>query len=110
MQESRAISGHLTKFDVRILEYSAFDPTGFEVHYRKIVEAIARDDFRAADVKKLVNIGHGKFYRARLDSRNRLLFVLVRHREETCALMLEVVLNHDYGRSRFLRGAAVDES
>jgi hypothetical protein len=29
----------------------------------------------------------------------------LRHGEEVCALMLEVVRNHDYGKSRFLRGA-----
>jgi len=95
---------------VRVLEYSGLDTAGLETQYLKVAEAIAREDFRAADVKKLVNLGHGKFYRARLDGSNRLLFALVRHRDETCALMLEVILNHDYGRSRFLRGAAVDES
>ena len=75
-----------------------------------MAEAIARDDFRAAEVKKLGNLGHGKFYRARLDGANRLLFSLVRHGGETCALMLEVIANHDYGKSRFLRGAAIDET
>ncbi len=64
--------------------------------YRQATEAIAREDFRAAEVKKLVNLGHGKFYRARLDGANRLLFALVRHGGETCALMLEVIANHDY--------------
>lgn len=95
---------------MRILEYSGLDISGVTAHYRKITEAIAREDFRAADVKKLVNLGHGKFYRARLDGANRLLFALVRHGGETCALMLEVILNHDYGKSRFLRGATIDEA
>jgi len=57
-----------------------------------------------------VNLGHGKFYRARLDGANRLLFALVRHGGETCALMLEIIENHDYGKSRFLRGANIDET
>jgi hypothetical protein len=68
------------------------------------------NDFRAAQVKKLVNLSHGKFYRARLDDADRLLFSLVRHGDEVCALMLEVIANHDYDKSRFLRGAAIDES
>ena len=32
------------------------------------------------------------------------------HGDEVCALMLEVIANHDYDKSRFLRGAAIDES
>jgi Ankyrin repeats (many copies)/AAA domain len=95
---------------VRILEYSGLDTTGVAPQYRKVTEAIARDDFRAADVKKLVNLRHGKFYRARLDGANRLLFALVRHADETCALMLEVILNHDYRKSRFLRSTSIDET
>ncbi len=95
---------------MRILEYSGLDTTGVATQYHQAIEAIARDDFRAADVKKLVNVGHGKFYRARLGGANRLLFALLRHDGETCALMLEVILNHDYSKSRFLRGADVDES
>lgn len=95
---------------MRILEYSSLDTTGVAAHYRKVTEAIAREDFRAAEVKKLANLGHGKFYRARLDGANRLLFALVRHDGETCALMLEVIANHDYGKSRFLRRANIDET
>jgi hypothetical protein len=53
---------------------------------------------------------HRPRYRARLDGADRLLFALVRHGGETCALMLEVIANHDYGKSRFLRGASIDET
>ena len=95
---------------MRILEYTGLATAGVALQYRKATEAIAREDFRAAEVKKLVNLGHGKFYRARLDGANRLLFALVRHNGQTCAVMLEVIANHDYGRSRFLRGATVDET
>ena len=95
---------------MRILEYVGLDTRGVTAQYRKAAEAIAREDFRAAEVKKLANLGHGKFYRARLDGANRLLFALIRHGDETCALMLEVILNHDYRKSRFLRGASIDEA
>jgi len=95
---------------VKILEYIGLDTTRVRASYRKVSEAIARGDFRAAQVKKLVNLSHGKFYRARLDDADRLLFALVRHGDEVCALMLEVIANHDYDKSRFLRGAAIDES
>lgn len=95
---------------MRILEYVGLDTRSVAAQYRKATEAIAREDFRAAEVKKLANFGSGKFYRARLGDADRLLFALVRHADETCALILEVILNHDYRKSRFLRGASIDET
>ena len=56
---------------MRILEYTGLDTAGVAAQYRKATDAIAREDFRAAEVKKLVNLRHGKFYRARLDGANR---------------------------------------
>src|SRR4051812_14266181 len=94
---------------MRILEYSDLDTSRVRTQYRRVCDAIARSDYRAADVKKLTNLTHGKFYRAKLDYANRLLFTLVRHGGETCALMLEVIEQHAYDRSRFLRGVDVDE-
>ena len=90
---------------MRILEYADLDTAPVEAAYRKVRDAIARRDFRAAQVRKLSGAGHGRFYRARLDDADRLLFCLVRQRDEVCALMLEVILNHDYESSRFLRTA-----
>ena len=95
---------------MKILEYIGLDTSRVTARYRKVTEAIARRDFRGAQVKKLANLSHGKFYRAKLDGADRLLFSLVRHGDEVCALMLEVIANHDYEKSRFLRGAAIDES
>ncbi len=95
---------------MRILEYIGLDTARVRTAYDKVREAIARDDFRAAQVKKLVNLSQGKFYRAKLDDADRLLFSLVRQGDEVCALMLEVIANHDYDKSRFLRGAGIDEA
>lgn len=95
---------------MKILEYIGLDTSHVKSSYRKVYDAISRLDFRAAQVKKLVNLSNGKFYRAKLDDADRLLFSLVRHKDEVCALMLEVIANHDYDKSRFLRGAAIDES
>jgi hypothetical protein len=95
---------------VKILEYIGLDTSRVKIGYCKVIEAIARDDFRAAQVKKLASLTHGKFYRAKLGDADRLLFSLIRHGDEVCALMLEVIINHDYNKSRFLRGAAIDES
>jgi hypothetical protein len=94
---------------MRVLEYSGLDTSRVDAAYRRTVAAIERDDFRAADVKKLVNLRHGKFYRAKLSDSDRLLFALVRQGGEACAVMLEVIEQHAYEQSRFLRGAAIDE-
>ena len=94
---------------MKTLEYIGINPSRCRTQYKKIVAAIERDDFKTAEVKKLANVSHGKFYRARLDYANRLLFTIVRHHDEVYALLLEVIENHDYGKSRFLRGAQVDD-
>ncbi|MGH8551001.1 MAG: ankyrin repeat domain-containing protein [Methylococcales bacterium] len=94
---------------MKILEYIGLDVTRCKAQYKKVIGAIERDDFRTAEVKKLSNPGHGKFYRARLDYANRLLFTVVRHGDAVYALMLEVIENHAYNKSRFLRGATVDD-
>jgi hypothetical protein len=95
---------------MKVLEYVGLDTAGCEAQYRKVVAAIERDDFRSAEVKKLAGAGPGKLYRAKLDAAARLIFSVVRHGESVCALMLEVLPTHDYERSRFLRGAEVDEA
>lgn len=95
---------------MKILEYVGLDASRVASAYARVTAAIARGDFRAAQVKKLASISHGTFYRARLNDADRLLFSMVRHGDQTCALMLEVIANHDYDGSRFLRGAAIDEA
>ena len=94
---------------MNILEYSGLDTLRHKESYQKVTAAIMRDDFRSAEVKKLVNVGHGAYYRAKLDYANRLLFTIIRHGDAVYALMLEVIENHAYDKSRFLRGAQVDE-
>lgn len=94
---------------MKILKYVGLDTSRNKSQYRKVTEAIERDDFQSAEVKKLTNLSHGKFYRAKLDYTNRLLFSVVRNGDAVYALMLEVIENHAYEKSRFLRGALVDE-
>ncbi len=94
---------------MKILEYVDLNLSLHKEQYSKVTAAIEKGDFRSADIKKLTNMTHGKFYRAKLDYANRLLFSIVRHVEEVYALMLEVIENHEYNNSRFLRGAEVVE-
>lgn len=65
------------------------------------VQQLRAGDFRAADARKLRGTA---LYRARLDDRNRLLFKFGEHAGRRVLLVLEVVHNHDYARSRFLAG------
>ncbi len=94
---------------MKVLEYVGLNLARHKPQYKKIVAAIEKNDFRTADIKKLSNLSHGKFYRAKLDYANRLLFSIIRHNGELYALMLEVIENHKYEASRFLRGIAVNE-
>ena len=95
---------------MKILEYVDFSPPRNKAQYTRIRDAIERDDFRAADVKKLSNLTQGKFYRAKLDYADRLLFSIVRFNGEAYALLLEVIEQHGYDKSRFLRGAGIDDA
>ena len=92
---------------MKILLYSDLDTSHVRVQFEKVVAMLERDDFYSADVKKL---GDHELYRAKLDYSNRLLFRIARYGGERYALLLEIVENHAYEKSRFLRGARVDEA
>lgn len=92
---------------MKVLSYVDLDTTTVSKQFTKVRKALERDDFRSADVKKLES---SDLYRAKLDDSNRLLLNFARFEGETVCLALEVIRNHRYDKSRFLRGAAVDES
>jgi hypothetical protein len=92
---------------VKILVHRDLDPGRARERYDKVVRLLERDDLYSADVKKLAQ---GGYYRAKLDDADRLLLKIARHDGKRYALLLEVIENHAYDKSRFLRGAAVDES
>ncbi|WP_416574476.1 AAA family ATPase [Niveispirillum sp. KHB5.9] len=94
---------------MKILELADLDTSHVKAAYQKVVAAIERQDFRAAQVKKLTGTAHRKLYRAKLNDADRLIFTLVRRDGDICAVMLEIVHNHAYDRSRFLRGIPVDD-
>lgn len=94
---------------MRLLTYADLKvPQRLSSSFGKVRAAIERDDFRSADIKKLTE--QGGFFRARLDYDSRLLVQFVRDPSgEKVCLALEVIESHAYDRSRFLRGARVDE-
>ncbi len=70
------------------------------------VSHLREGNFRAADVKKMLN---ANMYRAKLDDTNRLLFKIGVFEQTKYLFILEVIQNHEYEKSRFLNGAAIDE-
>ena len=92
---------------MRLLRYKDLDLRRVKPAFAKVRAAIEAGDFKSPDVKKL----HiASYYRAKLDYSNRLLLQFARHDGETVCLALEVIENHAYDKSRFLRVAPVDEA
>ncbi|MBI2965653.1 MAG: ankyrin repeat domain-containing protein, partial [Chloroflexi bacterium] len=90
---------------MRVLLYNDLDPGAIR-GLDKVRSALEAGNFAQADVRKI-----GKhLYRAKLNASDRLLFTLRRYAGEYCCLLLEHIPNHAYDRSRFLRGAVVDET
>lgn len=52
---------------MKVLEYADLDVSRVRPAYAKVVEALERDDFRSAEVKKLASVSHGKYFRTKLD-------------------------------------------
>ena len=92
---------------MKVLRYNELDTSNVRSQYEKTVERIRQNDFYSAKVKKLAGT---PYYRAELDYANRLLFKIVSYQGVKYALMLEVILNHAYEKSRFLQGTKVDET
>jgi len=90
---------------MRLLTHHDLDLARVGPLFAKLRQAIERDDFRSAKLKKL---SPTPYWRFKLDASHRLLVQFARHGDETVCLALEVILNHAYERSRFMRGAALD--
>ncbi len=91
----------------KLLHYHELDLSGVKTSFKKVEAALAKGDFRSADVKKMT--GSDGLYRAKLDRSDRLLFKYAQYQGETYLLLLEVIREHDYAHSKFLRGADIDE-
>lgn len=90
---------------IRVLLQNDLDCDGLHKAIDKTIAQLAAGDFRSAEVKKMA--GHNLF-RAKLNYADRLLFALGRFGAESVLLVLEVIRNHAYDKSRFLRGAVID--
>ena len=90
---------------MRLLLHHDLETHRVRTQFAKLQQALARDDFKSPNLKKLHPTPYWRF---KLDQSNRLLVQFARHGDETVCLALEVILNHAYERSRFLRGATLD--
>ncbi len=90
---------------MRLLTHHDLDTQRVRPQFVKLQQALARDDFKSPNLKKLHPTPYWRF---KLDHTNRLLVQFARHGDETVCLALEVILNHAYDRSRFLRGATLN--
>ncbi len=92
---------------MKILEYADLDTSKVNRQYQKLIGYLEKDDFHSAEVKKLTE---HDLYRAKLDDSNRLIFKIVTYKGVRYVLILEVVHSHAYDKSKFLRGARIDEA
>ncbi len=92
---------------MKVLEYTDLDLHGVEKSYQKVKAMLEQGDFYSAEVKKLQPTS---YYRAKLDYTNRALFQIVHFGGKKYILMLEIIRQHQYEKSKFLQGTPVDES
>ncbi len=92
---------------MEVLEYFDLDVSRVQRRYNKVREQLIEGRFAELDMRKLAN---ADLYRVKLDDTNRLLFKIAKFKDTTCLLLLEVILNHNYKKSRFLRGKEIEES
>ena len=90
---------------MQVLQYRGLDLSLLTKEYQKVVTMLEQDDFYSAEVKK---ISGTQYYRAKLDHTNRVLFTIVSFLNRKHILMLEIIRNHAYDRSRFLGNAKLD--
>ncbi|MDO8927609.1 MAG: UvrD-helicase domain-containing protein, partial [Bacteroidota bacterium] len=89
-----------------ILYLNELNIQSVEKTFSKTLKQLQDGDFKSADVRKMPTSG---FYRARLDIRDRLLFTFANYENQKYLLLLEVIKDHNYSHSRFLRGAIVPD-
>ena len=90
---------------MRMITYRDLRPGRFTKPLERLRAGLGRDDFAAAGLKKLAPT---PYWRAKLSDDARLLMQFVPYNGETVCLFLEVIPDHAYEKSRFLRGASVD--
>lgn len=92
---------------MNILLYNELDYAKISKQFERVLGYLKAGNFRSADVRKM---GGHPFYRAKLDDASRLLFKYAEVNGQKYLLILEVIYNHEYSKSRFMNGGYCDES
>jgi UvrD-like helicase family protein len=96
------------KTEIAVIYYNELNEHLINKKYARVLHQLQQGDFAGAEVKKMAN---SIYYRARLDDKDRLLFTWVEYHGLRHLLLLELITNHEYQKSRFLRGGLLpDES
>jgi len=72
----------------------------------KTIKYLKAGDFKSAQTKKITNTN---YFRAKINYEDRLLFTFFSYQNETYIVLLETILNHEYDKSKFLRGVNFKE-
>ncbi len=91
---------------MELLVYNELQPYSHKAQLDRVCEILRSGKFAQAEVKKLVPT---QYFRAKLNDSDRLLFSFVRCKGERFILLLEIICNHAYDKSRFLQGAVINE-
>ncbi len=90
-----------------ILKLNDLSTSGLDRKINHVISLLHDGNFAAADVKKMKNTG---LWRAKLDDTNRLIFRFGNANGRTVILILEVIRNHAYDKSRFLANPVCSEA
>ncbi|MDD3952294.1 MAG: hypothetical protein PHY82_00090 [Lentisphaeria bacterium] len=91
---------------MELLVYNELQPRRNQPQFVRVCEMLQKGNFAQAEVKKLAP---APYYRAKLSDSDRLLFSFIQCKGERVILLLEIIYNHEYDKSRFLHGAVIDE-
>lgn len=89
-----------------LLVHKDFDLEDFAARFPRVLQFLKNREFAPLDVKKFEDSG---YYRVKLDYQARLLFRFGKYEGKTYLLLLELIENHDYAGSRFLRHHHLEE-
>jgi superfamily I DNA/RNA helicase len=89
----------------KIAKYKNFqEPQGFDLE--KTIDFLRNGDFKSADTKKLTN---SNYFRAKTDIKGRLLFQFGYIDNISYIFLLDILPNHEYEDSPFLKGKKVSD-
>ena len=90
-----------------VLIYNELEIKRNKEQFDRVYKMLAEGNFKQAEVKKL---SPGNYFRAKLNDADRLLFSFYSYHGKSVILLLEIIYNHEYSKSRFLNGAIIDEN